>query len=684
MALWGKRDRVVALGGLLLLLAPVAGAAPAAGGAKSRDPLKGYDLAGRLHWIGQSAGPRPAVLVFLHPDCPISNQYLTELNRLAASWKERPIDIYGVVSDSRIHRDRAQRYAREYSIQFPVLFDQSGELATRLAPARVPEAFVVDEQGQVVYRGRIDDQWAEVGRRRTQVTRRDLSDAVEAVLAGRSVALAKTEAVGCVFEGNEKGRTATYARDIAPVIANNCQGCHRAGEVAPFPLTNYAEVSRKARTIQEVTARGQMPPWRAAAGFGHFLGERRLSQRELALLAEWANSKTPEGEAADLPAPLTFPTGWQLGEPDLVVRMPEAYTVPASGPDIFRYFVLPLDVPEDKVLVGFEFRPGNPRVCHHSVMFLDSSGQARKLDEKDPGPGYQGSLAPGFAATGMLGFWAPGYTPRLFPDGVGRRLRRQFGPPHWQPRRRPGDAALTPVSASPKPADSGKLDLVMQLHYHPSGKAESDQSSVGIYFAKKPVQRYVEELVIGTLNVNIAPGEKSHAVGASLVLPCDIEIFGVTPHMHLIGRDMKVTATRPDGRIEPILWIQDWDFNWQDQYQYARPVRLPKGTKIDLSASYDNSADNPANPNTPPKWIRFGIDTTDEMCLFVFHLMGDGSRENRMALQRAVADSFRKELTPQTMVSLMRLVGQDRLRTTLGGPAKDQPAAPPATVPTRQ
>jgi mono/diheme cytochrome c family protein len=550
-------------------------------------------------------------------------------------------------------RRSVDKYATEFRLAFPLLFDATGELAKWLKPTRLPEAFVVDRAGQVLYRGRIDDQWAGIGQRRAQATTHELQAVLAAVSAGQPVGTSTTP-TGCVFEGHPKpDAPITYTRHVAPILQNNCQACHRPGEVAPFPLTNYVEAARHAEMIREVTSSRRMPPWKAADAGLAFHGQRGLSSHEITTLAAWADGGAPEGDPADLPEPPVFPDGWQLGTPDLIVTMNEPYAVPASGDDILRYFVLPIPLDQDQMVTAVEFRPGNRRVCHHAIMYLDSSGAARRLDAQDAEPGYPGFGTPGFRPTGLLGFWAPGYSPKFLPAGVGRRL------PHRS------------------------LDLVMQLHYHPSGKPESDQSTVGLYFAKQPTTHDDTAFVMGTLLVDIPPGDAAHRLTSSVTLPAAVQVTGITPHMHLIGKQMKVTATLPDGTQQTLLWVNDWDFNWQEQYHYVAPHSLPQGTRLDLEAIYDNSADNPANPNTPPARMALGEQSTDEMCFCVIHtITPHGAADDRL-VQRAAGQNFLKELGPELLAKLGPERAQMVMRTLIGGggaspvKARSQDAAEP-------
>ena len=427
----------------------------------------------------------------------------------------------------------------------------------------------------------------------------DLADAIDAVLQGKAIAQEKTDPVGCPFEAwNSKSADAkvTYTRDIAPIINANCATCHRDGQIAPFPLTSYSDVSKRAKLIADVTDSHYMPPWKPAENFGHFVGEHRLSDQEIALIKAWKDGGTPQGNTADLPAMPTFPDGYALGKPDMVATMPEPFTVPADGRDIYRAFVVPLNVPDDCYVAGIEFKAGAPTVVHHCILFLDNTGAARKLDEADPGPGYKSFGGPGFAATGSLGGWAPGAAPSLLPDGVGRVLHKGS-------------------------------DVVFQMHYHPDGRAHTDQSSVAIYLQKKPITKVLSSFLLATRQIDIPAGDANYARDISVTLPCNVTVMGLVPHMHLIGREMKVEATTPDKKQVPLIWIKDWDFKWQGQYLLTSPLTLSKGTTLTLHARYDNSADNSDNPNNPPARVTHGEQTTDEMCICFVEFLADNQKE---------------------------------------------------------
>lgn len=375
----------------------------------------------------------------------------------------------------------------------------------------------------------------------------------------------------------------TYHKDVEPVLQRRCQTCHRPGQVAPFSLLTYKDAHKWAADIKEFTGKRQMPPWLAEPGHGDFQDVRRLDDAEIATLAKWVDAGAPEGSAKDAPRPKVFTDEWMLGKPDLVLKVAEPYTVEASGNDEFHVFVLPTNLPKDEQVVAIDFHAGNPRVVHHLVSFVDTSGKARELDEKDPGPGYTsgpgGIKVPGVAIQGV---WAPGNLPRFLPEGVGRPL--------------------------PKGAD-----IVIQVHYHKTGKAEVDQSQMALYFAKKPVTKEAHTAIVGPFNIDIPPGENNHEQKAQMILPWSIRVLNIMPHMHLLGKDMKVTATLPDGTVKEMVMIRDWDYRWQDSYRYKEPLVLPKDTKIEIVCHYDNTTANPRNPSNPPKRVRFGEQTTDEM-----------------------------------------------------------------------
>jgi mono/diheme cytochrome c family protein len=385
-----------------------------------------------------------------------------------------------------------------------------------------------------------------------------------------------------------RAATPTFTHDIAPIVYGNCVSCHRPGEVAPFSLMKFDDVKKRAEQIVSVTGDRYMPPWKPEPGFGEFRGERRLTAEQIKLIADWAAAGAPEGDAKDLPKMPTFPAGWTLGEPDQVVKMTVPFTLKAEGHDVYRAFVLPLDNSEDKFVSAVEFRPDNRKIVHHALFFLDNKGNAAEKEKSvhDGNPGYVAFGGPGFLPTGSLGGWAPGASPDLLPEGWGRMVRKGS-------------------------------DLVVQVHFHPDGKEETETFSMGIYYTKARPSHIVAGGNAHSFKINIPPGEKNYIVTGQYKVPVDVDLVGITPHAHLICRDMKAVANTPDGKEIPLIWIKDWDFNWQGTYHYAQPIKLPAGTLVHMTYTYDNSADNIHNPNNPPKTIHYGEQTTDEMA-FLF------------------------------------------------------------------
>ena len=586
------------LGSCLAILVPLAfwgggslvSAAEGVNEPRNTASLKGVDLDGQARQFGQRGETNGVVAVFLSTQCPISNGYLPLLNSLASTYRRRGVEFCGIISDPTVSRTEAVEHRKVYHISFPVLFDASGELRQILSPTHTPQAFVLDRDGELAYSGAIDDLYVKLGRKKERATRSYLEEAVKAVIAGEGAQVRQTTPVGCLLEelpDKSRSSSVTYARDIAPIIQANCASCHRPGQSGPFSLLTYDEVSKHARQVATVTRARFMPPWKPAPGFGRFLDERRLSEYELSLLESWVRTGKAKGDDADLPASLAEDGGWRLGEPDQILRMRQVFTVPASGPDVRQYFVIPTRLGDNRLLTAIDFRPGAPQSVHHASFFLDTKGAARRLDDADPQPGYAAFGGPGFRSQGTLRSWFPGMSPRHLPDGMGRLVPRGS-------------------------------DIVAEVHYVCSGKTEHDRSSIGLYYGSRSSRQLVEEIQIANKQILIPAGAARHHERATYTLPVDTILLDVAPHMHELGREMKVAATLPDGRVEPLVWVPDWDFNWQSQYSYAEPIRLPKGSRIDVDAWYDNSAENPLNPNSPPKNVIWGEDSTDEMLICHF------------------------------------------------------------------
>lgn len=404
----------------------------------------------------------------------------------------------------------------------------------------------------------------------------------------------------------------TFSDHIAPFVHENCTSCHRPGEAAPFSLISYNDVRKRSKTIQRVLEQRYMPPWHPVPGHGEFAGERRLPEEEIARFNAWVEAGKPEGDPSRTPAPPKFPEGWQLGEPDLVVRMDRSYEVPADGADIYRNFVVPLDLDEDKWVKAVELRPAARSVVHHVLFFLDDSGTARTLDGKDGKAGFKGM---GFRVSGSLGGYVPGSTSGPLPQDLALPLRKGS-------------------------------DLVLATHFHPSGKSETEQLTVGLFFADKAPSKTLVGVQVPPgfgrgMGIDIPPGENNYRVVDSFTLPVDVEAIAVNGHAHYVCREMKMTAALPDGEVKPLLFIDDWDLNWQSRYNFKEPVSLPAGTVLTTELIYDNSEGNPDNPFSPPRRVKWGRESTDEMGSITLQVTAADESQSKLLLAATRFDQSR-------------------------------------------
>jgi tetratricopeptide (TPR) repeat protein len=374
----------------------------------------------------------------------------------------------------------------------------------------------------------------------------------------------------------------TFSHDVAPILFRNCISCHHPGANGAFSLLTFEDVRPRARQIATATRTRYMPPWKPERGFGEsFLGNRRLADDQIETIQRWADNGALQGDPAELPAAPDWSDGWRLGRPDLVVRMAQPFVVPASGPDVFRIFVIPIPTDAARYVKAMDFLPGT-RAVHHANMRLDETRTSRQLDEKDPAPGYDGLLA----------------RTAHYPDG------HFFG---WTP------GQLPPASEDLAWRLNAGTDMVLQLHLRPTGRPERVQAEIGLYFSDAAPRRMPAMLRLGKQSIDIAPGESHHVVTDSYVLPVDVDVYGVQPHAHYRAKEIESVATLPDGTIRGLIAIRDWDFDWQDQYRYAKPFALPKGTTLTMRYVYDNSAANRRNPKLPPQRVHWGQNSSDEM-----------------------------------------------------------------------
>jgi len=421
-----------------------------------------------------------------------------------------------------------------------------------------------------------------------------MSGRTKGTLAGAALLLGGAYLGGSgLARASQAGPQITYEEHIAPLLSDRCAMCHHPDGSAPFSLMTYDDAKRHARQIATVTRSRFMPPWKVDPGDGPFIGQHPLSDAEIDLVERWveqgapgtsveATSRGGETGAGPIP-PRGWTAGWQLGTPDLVVSLTEPYRLAGEGSDVFRIFVLPIPVDRERYVRGLEFRPGNPKVVHHANIRVDRTPASRALDEADPGPGYTGLIArsAGYPDGHFLG-WTPGQVAPLVPEDLSWRLA-------------PG------------------TDLVVEIHMQPSGKQEVVQPSVGFYFGDRPPTRTPVMLRLGRQTIDIPAGERHYTITDSYVLPVDVQVLALQPHAHYRLREALGEAKLPDGTSKQLLRIKDWDFRWQHVYRYVAPLELPRGTTLSMRYTYDNSPDNPRNPEHPPKRARWGQRSADEM-----------------------------------------------------------------------
>lgn len=392
----------------------------------------------------------------------------------------------------------------------------------------------------------------------------------------------------------------TWSHDVAPILYRHCVECHQPNHVAPFSLLNYQDAAKRARFLAKTVRARVMPPWLPDAPVGAFVDERRLSSEEIDVLTRWSEAGAPRGDAAmDLPKIVNDSGTWKLGPPDLVIKMARPFSIPAGPGDTYQVFPMGYDlskvpaetvakarIPDSDVLAvaAVDIRPGNASSFHHADVWVDTSGIARRREQAEGSNGYASFGTPGFPPAVALGGRVPGMTPRFLPDGIA--------------------SSVLPLQG----------DAVLHIHYRATGRPETDQSEVGIYFMREPTKRLVNSLLLRSFKLDIPAGSADFVVEDALEIPADCVLMNILPHMHLIAREVHVSVTLADGRVLPLLDISRWNFKWQDRYVYREPMLLPKGSRVHGRWVFDNSPANKANPFDPPQHIRFGPNATDEMC----------------------------------------------------------------------
>ncbi|HIA61477.1 MAG TPA: redoxin domain-containing protein [Planctomycetaceae bacterium] len=510
------------------------------------------------------------VIVFLGTECPIGNSYIPQLNELSQKYAKQNVKFAVINANLADSPEEIKKHALEYKLRLLVLVDKDQVSLDIFGATRTPEAFILDRRRNIRYVGRIDDR---IGYRfkREQARRSDLEEALKQLIAGETPAVSATETEGCLITRKhaiDGSNEVTYASHIAKLLQTRCQKCHRPNTAAPFSLLTYDDARNWSQMIKETVLTRRMPPWNADPRFGKFENALHMSPKEITLLTSWIDAGMPKGEEDKIPPTPEYLDGWQIGVPDHVFKMPRTYKVQATGTVAYQYFVTPTNFKEDVWIQAAEARPGNWKAVHHIIVYHrpKSSNQTRRLES--------------------LGGFAPGEEPTMFPEGVGIRL----------------------------PAGH---ELVWQLHYTPTGKEEIDQSEFAVKFCKERPKYVARQDAAINFAFRIPPETSRHKVVASRTINADSELLAMMPHMHVRGKDFKYLAKFPDGRQRTLLSVPFYDFNWQHEYRFAEPVYLPKGTVIECTAHFDNSQENPANPE-PSKWVTWGDQTWEEMMIGFF------------------------------------------------------------------
>lgn len=550
--------------------------------------------------LADFASRKAVVLVFTGIDCPVGNLYMPRLVALEAKYSPRGVAFLAINSNASDTIEEITAHAREHHVSFPVLRDEANRLADSLRVERIGEVLVIDSSRQLIYRGAFDDQYAR-GAFKPVPTRHYLAEVLDAVLANEPAPVSLTSSIACPIERVEPQRArkrlrrpdaeftrlrrkqsppesidvgpVTFAKHAEPIIRTHCQPCHRPGEVGPFHLMTYNDARRHADSIYEVVDQGLMPPWHADPNYGHFSNDRSLSEHDRAVLLAWIEQGTPPGDLSQIPPPAPREVGWTIGQPDHVIEMAEPFDVPAEGQIPIQKFKIATHFEQDMWVQAAQAMPGDRAVVHHICVFIiDPELEASGGDSES-----RAEIRP------ELVCYAPGDMPCVYPPGVAKRI--------------PAGAILE-----------------IQVHYQPIGVPRFDRSSVGLIWARIPVNRIAITRGAANRDLVLKPHASNVLVQSSYTLQEDADLLSLTPHMHYRGRDFRYDVVFPDGRRQTLLSVPYYDFNWQNVYRLATPLSLPRGTRIECFAHFDNSSANPLNPD-PTQTVRWGEQSTDEMMI---------------------------------------------------------------------
>lgn len=547
------------------------------------------DLDGATEWLSDQRGARAFVIVMRDVGCPVSARYAPKVARMSKSYSDRGVAfLYVNVNPSNTVEQIRAAELEQHGLTGRYIHDPKARIGKVLGARSTGEVFVLDGNRRLRYRGPVDDQYG-VTFTRPRVQHEHLQAALAAVLAGKAPPAADVAAEGCLLGLEQQAihtGPVTYHDQVSRIVQNNCQTCHRSGGIAPFPLEKYADVHARRVMIARMVKDRRMPPWFAHRDVGEFANDRSLSDADLLTLLRWIDEGAPAGDASRTPPRRTWATAWQIGEPDAVVKMEEAFAVPAEGVVDYQYFYVKTDFPEDRWITAMEMRPGAKQQVHHALVFIEEPG--RKMRDRQPGdPVFQGGTAGFFAA------YAPGGNGNVFPTGT---------------------AKLLPKGAW----------LKFQMHYTTNGVAAEDRTEIGLVFAKEPPKAEVQTWTAINTRFEIPPGAPNHEVVAERTFRTAGTLLSLFPHMHIRGKAFRMELVSPAGTVRPLLEVPRYDFSWQLAYTLKEPIRVEPGMKLRATGWYDNSELNPFNPD-PTKAVRHGPQSWDEMMIGYFDWVPDTS-----------------------------------------------------------
>lgn len=533
------------------------------------------DAAGNVVEIKSQSAKQWTVVCFLGTECPLARHYGPRLNRLAKEFVAKNVRFIGINSNSQDSSKEVGEFAKEHGISFTILKDPGNKVADQFGATRMAEVFLLDQSLTIRYRGRVDDQY-QPGVVRGQATRQDLRIALEESVAGKTVSVARTETTGCLI-GRVKTPTAnpqvTFCKQVSRVLNQHCVECHRPGEIGPFSLIDYDEITGWGDTILETLDSGRMPPWNANPKHGHFRNSRLMPETDKQVLRDWIKAGMPYGEVSDLPPPQTFSSDWQLPRtPDLVLKMRDKpFHVPATGTVEYQYFVVDPHFETDQWVSASQVIPGNRPTVHHCIVFI------RPPDESD------------VRGVGYLSGYVPGQRSFSFPPGYARRI----------------------------PAGS---KFVFQMHYTPNGVEQQDLTQIGMTFIPEAEVTHEVLTLLGIeQEFEIPPHTADFAVHGDVGwFPRQAELLAIVPHMHVRGKSFQA-ASRCGDKMQILLDVPRYDFNWQHVYELKTPLKLDSIDELNFTARFDNSKQNPANPD-PSQTVTWGDQTWEEMAIAFFEI----------------------------------------------------------------